>query len=321
LDTLEPADGETFCGVHLYHPECAAGSARAQLNAGVVPRCPDCNVQAEPLAMYRILRAEDLEKYFRLTLWTNDSVAACPNCREGIYLDAGEDAAGGGRCRTATCPACRHAFCLHCRNPAHPEYLDCDEAIRSRPPVSARSRGRRTTGRRFTGGLTPGSATARSVSTSALNFSIPEFSQASSTPHLTLTDSLSSSSEVGDGMGSLAALGCKICPRCRAVVQKADQESCDHMTCAQCNHEFCWTCLADRVAIYAHGNHFHRPACRFYAPYSGPLEYLPDTCRRCAHRGAACVPPCPAATPRSAQPAWWHGLMDTLTLRSCQIIR
>lgn len=95
-----------------------------------------------------------------------------------------------------------------------------------------------------------------------------------------------------DAQGQLALdCGGKCCPRCRAVIMKADEDSCDHMTCAQCRHEFCWSCLADRSVIYAHGCHHHRSSCRFFAPYAGPDEYLPERCTRCAVRGTACRAP------------------------------
>lgn len=82
----------------------------------------------------------------------------------------------------------------------------------------------------------------------------------------------------------------KVCPRCRAWVEKADESACDHMTCARCSHEFCWKCLADRAVIYAHGNHHHRPSCPYFAPYAGPEEFLPGRCPRCTLRRAPCRP-------------------------------
>lgn len=80
----------------------------------------------------------------------------------------------------------------------------------------------------------------------------------------------------------------KKCPRCSFVIEKCDADSCDHMTCARCRHEFCWICLADRKVIYAHGNHHHRTFCMFYAPFDGPDDYLPEKCWKCASRGSAC---------------------------------
>jgi len=85
-------------------------------------------------------------------------------------------------------------------------------------------------------------------------------------------------------------LGLKKCPGCNSACEKSDEEACDHMTCS-CGFEFCWTCRADRKVIYAHGNHFHMPECRFHAAYDGPLEYKPEACERCSRRGRPCTPP------------------------------
>mmetsp|Transcript_55543 Transcript_55543/g.102760 ORF Transcript_55543/g.102760 Transcript_55543/m.102760 type:complete len:324 (+) Transcript_55543:47-1018(+) len=93
------------------------------------------------------------------------------------------------------------------------------------------------------------------------------------------------------------ALGLKRCPACGSGCEKADQDSCDHMTCLNCRHEFCWTCLADRTVILHHGNHYHKPDCRFnFGP--GPTEWQPK-CPLCVRNGVACQPPTsdpPAAT-------------------------
>jgi len=305
FDTMTPADAQTFCGVHLYCADCAGRSARAELRKGRVPRCPDCQVEVEPVAAQQILDLDDLECYHRLALWSNDGVTVCPRCREGLYADAGEDA--GARCGTAFCPACSHEFCVECRNPAHPDIQDCDEAARQR-------HGYRTPRRR---------RPAADFADVKLGPEAPFACAASAT-----AAPLTPTGAVMDTVGLFNALNLKRCPRCRAPVEKLDEESCDHMTCSRCRHEFCWSCLADRVAIYAHGNHFHRPRCRFYAAYSGPLEYIPDRCRRCAHRGTACVPPnsvsidadaiAPSAQTGSLD-AWLRSLVELITLRSCQM--
>jgi hypothetical protein len=65
------------------------------------------------------------------------------------------------------------------------------------------------------------------------------------------------------------------------------------MTCVKCGHEFCWTCLADRQVIYAHGNHFHAKDCPFYFAYDGPPEFIPERCPRCRRTGKPCqLQPC-----------------------------
>lgn len=35
----------------------------------------------------------------------------------------------------------------------------------------------------------------------------------------------------------------KMCPRCKRPIEKST--GCNHMTCGQCKHEFCWMCMGD----------------------------------------------------------------------------
>ncbi|KAI0490654.1 hypothetical protein F4859DRAFT_15858 [Xylaria cf. heliscus] len=56
----------------------------------------------------------------------------------------------------------------------------------------------------------------------------------------------------------------KLCPRdCGARIQKT--EGCDHMTCRQCHHEFCWLCFADWRPIKNKGNAYHKPDCKYHS--------------------------------------------------------
>ncbi|THY30266.1 hypothetical protein D6D01_03279 [Aureobasidium pullulans] len=51
----------------------------------------------------------------------------------------------------------------------------------------------------------------------------------------------------------------KPCPNCQARIEKSD--GCDHMLCSQCQHQFCWACLADFIPIARHGLRNHHPDC------------------------------------------------------------
>jgi len=55
----------------------------------------------------------------------------------------------------------------------------------------------------------------------------------------------------------------KPCPRCQTPIQKGPD--CFHMTCGQgeCNHEFCWQCLADWADIRTQGQQGHAEGCFF----------------------------------------------------------
>ncbi|KAF8853175.1 hypothetical protein BDZ45DRAFT_729656 [Acephala macrosclerotiorum] len=53
----------------------------------------------------------------------------------------------------------------------------------------------------------------------------------------------------------------KPCPECGVGIQKG--EACFHMTCSQCNHEFCWQCLASWTDVQARGQQGHVEGCFF----------------------------------------------------------
>jgi len=109
------------------------------------------------------------------------------------------------------------------------------------------------------------------------------------------------------GQAELGAIvmqcGLKPCPGCGVFCEKLD--GCDHVICG-CKHEFCWTCMADRQPIAAHGNHFHLPTCPFYAAeyMSSKTQerYLPDKCNQCKKRGRACSPPARPSAERQKAP-------------------
>eukprot|EP00913_Durusdinium_trenchii_P028039 g26288.t1 len=89
-----------------------------------------------------------------------------------------------------------------------------------------------------------------------------------------------------------------VCPKCLQGIMKEDDDQCDHMTCFNCGHEFCFACHADRTAIKAHGvwvlsqgNHYHQPTCRYHFLYFGRDTYKPDECRQCQREGRMCHRP------------------------------
>lgn len=54
----------------------------------------------------------------------------------------------------------------------------------------------------------------------------------------------------------------KMCPGCEMKIEKIN--GCDHMTCNQCLHQFCWLCLADYKDIFQNGNSEHKTTCAHY---------------------------------------------------------
>ncbi|KAG9660782.1 hypothetical protein KCU95_g7456, partial [Aureobasidium melanogenum] len=53
------------------------------------------------------------------------------------------------------------------------------------------------------------------------------------------------------------------CPKCKVRIEK--DGGCDHMTCAQCQYEFCYQCLANYATILAHDNRRHKRSCVYYS--------------------------------------------------------
>lgn len=258
LSKIALADLETLgCGAHPCCSKCAAQSARAQVRSGRLPRCfhPECRAEIDPLVALRLLAPEDRDIYLGLALWSNPRVEACPRCCVLVYSDL------PASCSTRQCPACLHKFCAECRGPAHGK-IPCDLAAQQLH-------------------------TQQQLQWQLQQISQPQQSQHWCHQQLTAGD-LNTVCDPEAAPLVTDADAFRPCPRCRMLVEKVDDGACDHMICARCRHEFCWSCGADRAVIYAHGNHHHRPSCKFYSPFSGSDDYLPDRCVRCALRGSAC---------------------------------
>lgn len=53
------------------------------------------------------------------------------------------------------------------------------------------------------------------------------------------------------------------CPKCKVRIEK--DGGCDHMTCAQCQYEFCYQCSANYATILRHDNRRHKRSCVYYS--------------------------------------------------------
>lgn len=89
--------------------------------------------------------------------------------------------------------------------------------------------------------------------------------------------------------------GVSQCPKCKLPVLK--DEKCDHVRCPECNDDFCFSCACLRSPTMAHGNHYHRPQCRFYIKFDGE-EKQESKCSECIRLGRACDRPPNLAVPR-----------------------
>jgi hypothetical protein len=89
------------------------------------------------------------------------------------------------------------------------------------------------------------------------------------------------------------------CPGCHVPYMKDDK--CDHVTCKtpDCGVQFCFSCSCLRQPTLEHGNHYHRPDCRFFSDYRGAEDPKPDRCGECRKTpGKLCSRPAKLAVPR-----------------------
>ncbi|GMT04909.1 hypothetical protein PENTCL1PPCAC_27083, partial [Pristionchus entomophagus] len=184
--------------------------------------CPECSSLLHPSDVRAILRAStggegSIAKYeefsVRKCLLSEPDTRWCPapDCGFAV-IAAGCAACPQLRCSRATCGT---LFCYHCKDVWH-DSMTCEEARRTRgifavtsAPQGESRRGILRYGRRSSIALRRGSSR---MSSEAMVL------------------------KPGD---------VKSCPRCRALIVKMDDGSCNHMVCAMCSTEFCWLCLKE----------------------------------------------------------------------------
>lgn len=82
------------------------------------------------------------------------------------------------------------------------------------------------------------------------------------------------------------------CPRCR--VPYIRDLKCQSVKCLEitCRIQFCFYGACLTSPTIAHGNHYHRPECKFYHYNHGKDDkFLPNHCEMCKKLGELCKPP------------------------------
>ncbi|OMJ65258.1 hypothetical protein SteCoe_38681 [Stentor coeruleus] len=81
------------------------------------------------------------------------------------------------------------------------------------------------------------------------------------------------------------------CPNCRLPYIKFGYS--DHVRCLDrnCSVEFCFRGACLRSPTLEHGNHYHRPQCKWFSPYDGHDDKFEKKCSECNRLGRKCNPP------------------------------
>ena len=65
---------------------------------------------------------------------------------------------------------------------------------------------------------------------------------------------------------ALQEAGARPCPACGVPSYPRQEGECDHATCNNCGHQFCFLCCVDRRVLLAHANHYHKRDCKCVPP-------------------------------------------------------
>eukprot|EP00117_Sycon_ciliatum_P023200 scpid95740/ scgid19790/ E3 ubiquitin-protein ligase RNF19B; IBR domain-containing protein 3; Natural killer lytic-associated molecule; RING finger protein 19B len=200
-------------------------------------KCPQCENEYAAHDITRILSQSEspelVDRYLEFTL--RRSLVSVPDMRWCPAPDCGYGviASNCASCPKLTCkrPECGTEFCYHCQTEWHP-HETCGDAYRRRMtenPTSMFTIDLTAADDESTGGAQAGGA--------------------------------------GGGRGRRKAHGdkeqlvvLKPCPRCRSKIMKANDGSCNHITCSVCGCDFCWLCLREIDDL-----HFLSPSgCTFW---------------------------------------------------------
>ena len=78
------------------------------------------------------------------------------------------------------------------------------------------------------------------------------------------------------------------CPYCLNIYAKDNE--CDHVNCHNCKKDFCFRGSCKRTPTIEHGNHYHRPSCKYFSEFTGADE-VQEKCTECKKLGKICPRP------------------------------
>jgi len=130
-------------------------------------------------------------------------------------------------------PRCAISFCYYCQAPWHPN-LTCEENW-----VVLEGTGQALNRNSLRGTASAPAATAAASTAAAPSLPIVE----------------SSALQVCAPTSNL-----KPCPRCKTLIDKVDDGTCNHVVCSQCSMSFCWLCLREVNDLH----YFSPSGCTLY---------------------------------------------------------
>ena len=194
---------------HSFCYDCVRSYFSMQVKDGAVTSmcclAPDCESEAFPNQVRKLLSEELYEKYERLllnrALESIEEIVICPVrvCQKPVVID-------GGSSNLARCAACELSFCVLCRrtwhgtNPCHIDKEKRAELLKA---------------------YTEGSADEKAALRKRYGSTLEKY----------LDESLSE---------QWLEENSKACPSCGFHIQKT--EGCNKMTCTRCRRQFCWMC-------------------------------------------------------------------------------
>ncbi|KAL7798176.1 hypothetical protein V8C37DRAFT_368983 [Trichoderma ceciliae] len=252
--------------------ECLERSIRSDLTSKIWTdiRCPECRELLDYTDIQRYADDETFKRYetlaLRAAMGEAENFFWCTSgCGSGQIHDTGHDQP------IVTCLHCAHRSCFH-HNVAWHQGLTCEEYdqlladpdnFRSKLEIdneawAASQQAQLDADRAMAHGLLEEERRAREMRERR------EREERESTRRaIELARQIAARRKAEEEM-SRETVGktTKPCPGCGWAIEKND--GCSHMTCAKCNHQFCYECGADHRRIIENDNTIHEETCRFH---------------------------------------------------------